>query len=713
MPEEPSEGRSQRDRLTDVASVLYLFLVVATFAGFFLPRSGVRDTRLDLAGRACLLGLEWLSAAALVLLVVGLAAVASAASQRIPSEFGRRAARATATGAGFVLAVAYAVSWALFANLGAFLDRESLALASVDSLILFKHFIEVSPKLLVLLPLSALAFVWLLRRTIRSILEAASARTVRRLRIAAASVATMSVLAVLFGEIGPARASRVVPDARHGAYTTESEVYRHAQRHSSGPASHLLLSLARDDRIAAPGLAKQAAQKPIQISPIAIARRPLVELAAYTKRVDLPAEKRLNVIVLLVESLRPDVLRSTGGAIDVMPALDALARESRRFTRAYAESSHSDYADVCPMSSHYPLRSSAHHYYPKNPSYPRVLIYDVLKALGYRTAIVSSQNEQWGGMYNYLDTGSLDRFFHAETFHSTVVDPEDTVFSKWAKDYGHSGKVDDRYTIDEAIRWIGESEKPFFAYINLQNSHFPYRTPDDFPKRFAPYAIDFPYTFGSFPLEKMEVVKNRYRNSLAYMDAQFARLLDFLRKTGRLDRTILVVTGDNGEAFYEHGSAAHAGPVYEEAVRVPLVVHGPGVAEGDDDRIAQHIDVPPTILGALGAPQHPSFQGIDLLHSAADVNRSAYLLVQTAITSQLALVRGGYKLIADFAYGHYYLYDLAQDPGETKDLADKDPDRVARMAGRLHAFQKAQLDYYANLAQQKATYPPVLSEQDP
>jgi arylsulfatase A-like enzyme len=418
-------------------------------------------------------------------------------------------------------------------------------------------------------------------------------------------------------------------------------------------------------------------------------------------------------VVLLVESLRPDVLRTTGGAYDVMPALDSLARDSRRYTHAYAESSHSDYADVCPMSSHYPLRSREHHYYPEHPVYPRVLVYDVLKALGYRTAIVSSQNEQWGGMYNYLDTGSLDLFFHAETFHSTVIDPEDTVFSKWAKDYGHSGKVDDRNTIDEAIRFIGQSEKPFFMYLNLQNSHFPYRTPDDFPKRFSPHVIDFPYTFGKFPIEKLEVVKNRYRNSLSYMDAQIGRLIEFLRKTRRLDRTVLVVTGDNGEAFYEHGGAAHAGPLFEEAVRVPLIVHAPGVSPGDDSRLAQHIDIPPTVLGLLGIPQHPSFQGIDLVHAPEDRLRSAYLLVQTAITSQIALVRDGWKLVADFTYRRYYLYDLVHDPGEKKDLADADPARVAAMAGRLHAFQKAQLDYYADEGRMRSTYPPVLSDRDP
>ncbi len=99
-----------------------------------------------------------------------------------------------------------------------------------------------------------------------------------------------------------------------------------------------------------------------------------------------------------------------------MPTIDALARESRVFTNAYIQASHSNYADLVPLSSQYPLRSPQMYEYPPNPTYPRVLIYDVLKALGYKTAIFSSQNERWGGMINFHRQSSLDRFFDAETF---------------------------------------------------------------------------------------------------------------------------------------------------------------------------------------------------------------------------------------------------------------------------------------------------------
>ena len=194
-----------------------------------------------------------------------------------------------------------------------------------------------------------------------------------------------------------------------------------------------------------------------------------------------------------IESLRSDQLRAYGGTRDVMPTIDALARESRVFTNAYIQASHSNYADLVPLSSEYPLRSPQMYEYPPNPTYPRVLIYDVLKAIGYKTAIFSSQNERWGGMINFHRPSSLDRFFDAGTFTGPTYAPYgDTGFAEWVKETHGAGSVDDRYTVDEAIKWIdGVAGQPFFIHMNLQSSHLPYVVPDDFPRRFSPGKIDF------------------------------------------------------------------------------------------------------------------------------------------------------------------------------------------------------------------------------
>src|SRR5262249_53120334 len=153
--------------------------------------------------------------------------------------------------------------------------------------------------------------------------------------------------------------------------------------------------------------------------------------------------------------LRSDQLRVYGGHRDVMPTIDAVAREAWVFTNAYIQASHSNYADLVPLSSQYPLRSTEMYEYPPNPPYPRVLIYDVLKALGYKTAIFSSQNERWGGMINFHRVANLDRFFHAQTFDGPTYAPfGDAGFAEWVKQTGSAGSVDDKYTVSEAIHWI-------------------------------------------------------------------------------------------------------------------------------------------------------------------------------------------------------------------------------------------------------------------
>jgi arylsulfatase A-like enzyme len=108
-------------------------------------------------------------------------------------------------------------------------------------------------------------------------------------------------------------------------------------------------------------------------------------------------------------------------------------------------------------------------------------------------------------------------------------------------------------------------------------------------------------------------------------------------------------------------------------MRVPRLFRAPGLKSGVDDRLAQHVDIAPSILGLLGLPVHPSFQGIDLFNSVADPKHSAYMMVQTPLAYQYAIVRSGLKLIYDEREQRYSLFDLTTDPGETIDIAGSRP----------------------------------------
>jgi arylsulfatase A-like enzyme len=271
--------------------------------------------------------------------------------------------------------------------------------------------------------------------------------------------------------------------------------------------------------------------------------------------------------------------------------------------------------------------------------------------------------------------------------------------------------IDDSITVGEALKWIEASPAaPFFLYLNLQNSHLPYAVPADFPRRFSPKERDFEIKIGWFPEEKAAAVKDVYADSLAYVDSQLDRLFRRLKERNLWDRTLIVVSGDHGEAFYEHGTAAHANGVHEEVIKVPLVVRAPGLPSGPDGRPAHLLDVAPGVFHLLGLPVHPSFQGENLFAAESRADRTRYMISDTPWKTQLGVVRSGFKLIRDGDTGGSVLYDLAKDPGEKVDATEAHPVRARELKARLSAWRRAQLEYYENPLRQACEYPPVILE---
>jgi arylsulfatase A-like enzyme len=242
--------------------------------------------------------------------------------------------------------------------------------------------------------------------------------------------------------------------------------------------------------------------------------------------------------------------------------------------------------------------------------------------------------------------------------------------------------------------------------MNLQSSHLPYVVPEGFPRRFGPDILDFPILWGRFPLEKVSVVKDRYADSLFYIDSQIARLFDALRRNRQWENTVIVIGGDNGEAFYEHGFSAHASWLFDEVVKVPMLIRVPGLTPAVDDRPAMFLDAPPSILDLLGLPPHPGFQGISLFAPTVDPERSIFMIAQTPAAYETAIIRGRYKLHWSEAEDLYVLNDLLIDPGETTDVAAVYPKVVEQLARRLHQWRDEQLAYYGDVERQRREYPP-------
>ncbi len=388
----------------------------------------------------------------------------------------------------------YILSWAVFWASGVFIDSEWFRMVGNDTLQLFMHLTESNPGYLLLLFCISSIFTVVFRIVMKR---------KNNCRIVKMKFVIMFLILVTFTGLYRPLISEAghykIRDDKTGISYDYSNLVEYTRKYKTGPLSRIFFDIfARENR-------KKATSN--LTGRINVRFKPYIPMKAYIA--SNPVKKKWNVLIILIESLRQDVLKSSEFNPGIMPALDKLVSKSVIYTNMYTQSSHSDYADLCPLSSHYPLRSKEHHYYPENPTYSRTMIYDILKHTGYRTAVISSQNEHWGNMYNYLRTGNIDHFYHAESVKGDKNNKYDDLFYDWMKKFSMSGKIDDSQTVDEAIGWIGKSKKPFFIYMNLQNSHFPYRVPPGFKEKFKPCEIDFPFAFGRYPLDKKNVVKNR------------------------------------------------------------------------------------------------------------------------------------------------------------------------------------------------------------
>lgn len=445
--------------------------------------------------------------------------------------------------------------------------------------------------------------------------------------------------------------------------------------------------------------ARDGTDEPKVSSPLAAAAlaAPSLEAAEPWLRVARENGSRANVLLVMLEAVAPSHVGYLGYERDTTPHLDRIAERSRRMTRAYSTATHSNYAQMAVLSSLFPRRGQALDMYDRL-DYPRLLLHDLAHGLGYRTATISSQDETWQGMLRFQRTSTPTHYVHALDHTGERLD------------IGTELVVPDHVTVERAIRWIEEQREPFSLYVNLQATHFPYVVPRGWPKRFAPDSPRGVFNYVSWSESDRAAIENKYDNALSYVDAQVGALYAALERLELLDDTILVVTSDHGEMFFEHGVVTHGRTLYDGEARVPLLVHYPAALEpGDDAAAVSTVDVLPTIVDLLELPPHPALQGTSFAHRAEDGDAGAAVFLNIQGWTQLeAVVCMPYKLVHDPASGRAWLYDLEQDPAELRDLSGEHPVATEALRATLNGQMEAQLAYHASSGLKTARFAPRL-----
>jgi arylsulfatase A-like enzyme len=285
-----------------------------------------------------------------------------------------------------------------------------------------------------------------------------------------------------------------------------------------------------------------------------------------------------------------------------------------------------------------------------------------------------------------------------------VAEQATVTVSEWE---GHevTGSFDRRgdHTTRRALRWLREERdpaRPFFLFVHYFDPHLSYAPPEPFASRFE---AELPAT-----ASRLDRLVARYDGEIAFVDHALGELLRGLEELGLAETTLVIVSGDHGEGLMQHGILGHAVHLYEEAVRVPLLLRWPG-------RLPRHrsipepvgaIDVAPTALELLGLGPPGGVEGESLAPVARgearlDAERAVYLhrrpyesawvadLGRLYVNGSLFGIRQGrWKYIESDALGTRELFDLEEDPPERRNLAAANPGKLRGLAARLRSWRE-------------------------
>jgi len=415
------------------------------------------------------------------------------------------------------------------------------------------------------------------------------------------------------------------------------------------------------------------------------------------------------VIIIYLESWRYDLLKNKPSPA---PRLESVLREGYFFNRSYASASHSNYSNPAFWFSQYPMRSRQASTLRRSDPWPRKSVFTALKDLGYSTAYVSSQNEKWGNMIGWMKAPGIDFFFHSEDYRGTTWENKDDLdgLALMIKmKIATSGKVEDSETMKIAWDWIGKnSTVPFAIGITLQNTHFNYFIPDGAEQPFQPSVIDFPTPYYVWPKDKKEHVYNRYLNAVYNVDKLLGEFFDQLKASGLWEKSCILITGDGGEAFYEHGFGNHSGPAYDECVRSLTWLKPPAQNYNPQwavvEKPVSHVDLIPSIFDILALPIPGEFQGIPF---SSDSRPEVYIHTNV-IVAQNAIVQWPWKLMHNLrpVSKGYELYNLQDDPGEEKNLFKSGEKTSQDLKRLLNLWISNQESYYATPGIYQKFYPP-------
>ncbi len=439
-------------------------------------------------------------------------------------------------------------------------------------------------------------------------------------------------------------------------------------------------------------LSPEVGQRGIVVFAVATLALPLFLRPSW--REEIPAQKQPNLILLTVDTLRPDDLGFYGSRTADTPHLDALAGKGTRFQQAYAQIPLTGPSFASILTGLHPRSHGARqNLMPLDPSLPTLA--EILQDAGYRTAAFVSGyplKREFCGLHRGFDLYQ-DRFSFFDGY-------------KLFRFLERLGWVDLQYErrAEEVSRlvipWLGRHPKnPFFLWVHYYDPHVPYRPPN-------PAGPDGPFLsklrnqrplWGkgkeALSVRLIEGMKRLYGGEIAYVDRDIGQLLSFLDASGLREQSLIVFLSDHGESFDHDYYFDHGDRLYESCIRIPVLFVYPGVIGENavSEEVIRSIDLFPTLLTLLKLPKEPS-EGESLFKEDGTLitGRTRPVFAELSrrpgyptLGDLWALREGSWKLIYSPEGRPPELYHLGKDSEELKNLSGQNRKQTRTMQSSL------------------------------
>lgn len=430
-----------------------------------------------------------------------------------------------------------------------------------------------------------------------------------------------------------------------------------------------------------------------------------------------------NVILITIDALRADHLPFMGYQRNTSPFLQEIARRGTVFPLAFANSSFTWASFPALFSSDYPVQGSEY------TIEGRILIQEILQDQGYQTATFHS-NPYLSRYYKY-DRGFSYFEDYINKSLQTETNKKRRIASKLLREHhirkaarfveGFEKRHDIAYNIFALLRKIvnpemtfmpyvdalrltndvlswseNRSKKPFFLWVHYMDTHEPHVYPRLLNDIEGPPVNKRELKSGLHRINASQAVCANYLGGLISKYDARIRFVDlaievlFSRLTSDIiDNSLIIITADHGEEFFDHGHLGHQPKLYDELIHVPLIIKGVGIPQGKRvNTIVQHLDIAPTILDLLGIPIPKSFLGKNIFklteregvisETSSDSNKIEIVPNKLQIAYRTKDRKYIYRRNADDEF-----YDLETDSKETKNLLPTQRERAEELKSRV------------------------------